>query len=76
MYCRQNFCVADKRQSGWKLAITPGIVKLVTSLDPEEQIFKECDSLFIYNLVFGVLHKKSQIRNKTLNFRRKRNRDR
>ena len=53
-----EFCVADKRRSGRQLVTAPGIVKFVTSLDPDEQIFKECDSLFIYKLVFGVLHKK------------------
>ena len=45
-------------------------------MDPDEQNFKECVSLFIYKLVLGVLHKKYQIRNKTQSFRRKRNRGR
>ena len=53
-----------------------GIAKFVTSMDPDEQNFKECVSLFIYKLVLGVLHKKYQIRNKTLSFQRKRNRGR
>ena len=45
-------------------------------MDPDEQNFKEYISLFIYHFVLMVLHKKYQIRNKTLSFRRKRNRGR
>ena len=33
-----------------------GIAKFVTSMDPDEQNFKECVSLFIYKLVLGVPH--------------------
>ena len=45
-------------------------------MDPDEQNFKECISLFLYKLVLGVLHKKYQIHNKTLSFQWKRNRGR
>ena len=37
-------------------------------MDPDNQNFKECVSLFIYKLVLGVLHKKYQIRYKTPSF--------
>ena len=66
--------MAEKRRHGWKLATRPGVAKFVTSVDHDEQKFKECVSLFIYKLVLGVLHKKYQIPNKTLSFRWKRNR--
>ena len=74
MCCRRNFYVAKKRRNGRKLATRPGIAKFVASMDPDKQNFKECASLFIYKLVLGVLHKKHQVRYKTLSFRRKRNR--
>ena len=35
-------------------------------MDPDEQIFKECDSLFTYKSVFGVLHKKFTINSELL----------
>ena len=58
--------MAEKQLNGQKLVTRPGIAKFVTSVNPDEQNFKECFSLFIYNLVIGVLHTKYQIRKKTL----------
>ena len=45
--------MAKKLRNGQKVVTRPGTAKFVTSMDPDEQNFKECVSLFIYNLVLG-----------------------